>query len=1131
MRIDRPLYRTLLRLAIATAALLGVLAIALAYLQTEHGFRTVIIPAAIRFVPGEISAEGGHLSLFGESEVRGFTYRFEGKRSLRMLEVTGERLRVRLSLAGLLADGLPVIDSVFLEGGRLYLDIPKLDEEEKENWPEKKPLRLIPLPVHIDELRLQDATVIVDRGEGREARLSDGTLTIRNAAPGVEADAVLEAAYHVVTPNDPEGFRGDSKLAGKLRFDEALWPTGWDLEIEEAERGGRGSTIDGHVSGNLSGGVQIEVDLSSSLRGVKEADVRGHYAQIRRGESRQHRGRFELDVEDMGALNSSLAMAIDDRFSGGTATGSVEFEIEENRIEAEIGVKGTNWVVQIAKLEETTQPISFTTQQKFEWMPGEMLQLDDFELVLDRAGARLIELSLTEPIRLVTKGGDEMQGEGSSELHVRVRALELAFIDKVMQVIGQDSIPWIEDGVIDADVKLRADAETRRLDAEGTLNASRSLQMEGITDRIVAEAKLSLGLDFDRSKDRVAQGEKGLSSLLHSLTLQGEVVAGLTSAGQGVKGNLIRGQYAQTRPGTGLVHRGHVELSVGDMETLNPLLSMVLDDHFLGGSGTGRVDFEIEENRFKADVDLKGTSWVLHIAKLAESTQPISFTTQEKFEWIPGEMLNLDALELVLDRGGARTIELSLTEPIRLVRKGQDEMKGQGVSELHARVRKVDLELIDKVMRVAGQAPIARLEDGVVDADLKLRADSEARRIDGEGTLNLSRLQVDGLAGRLDAKAGLSLGLNVGDELSLDGTGSMNADLWRRDGDGPVDHLTLRAQANTSPRNFVKATGRIEYLDVDPYLALYQSIEKPPKTDEKEEKEPLEIDLDLALTVEQAVWREVSVVDGIATFQHVEGESKLELSSTNIFDGGSLEAKIARGTEAAPYFDWSVKGKGIDVGKISRSVQQVETDEKLAGILEFDTEGAGKAASRSDLANQLKGELNVSALKVRMRQTGLTMILAETTGIDALRISLLNRIDGNARIENGLIQVHHLDGSGDLMGLIGRGNLTLDGQVDAVVDPRVGPGLVNTPILGKIPLVSQTLALVDGLLVLPFLVEVKGPITDLQFTTRTRAGETVDRLAAGEDKQAIPEREGPVKTFFKGVFGGGNAEDGTEKKE
>ena len=357
-----------------------------------------------------------------------------------------------------------------------------------------------------------------------------------------------------------------------------------------------------------------------------------------------------------------------------------------------------------------------------------------------------------------------------------------------------------------------------------------------------------------------------------------------------------------------------------------------------------------------------------------------------------------------------------------------------------------------------------------------------------------------------------------GDEIRM-ATLTLEADRTK----GRNDRIAMSGSLRTGPRPKLLLHGSVDALDTDWYTALTTSPSERAPTDEISTKSqgtkdsrtgfavPLDLDVDLAIGT--VTYRTLEIGKGRLVAKGDGNHMQAMLEPTGLAHGSVQSTVTIALKDGQPHFTWNAKGSELDVGLLTKAAF-AEPEPRVTGRAKFTTSGTGQG---QELHESLEGTVIFDVQDGRLKSP-LMDFLAEQTRIDEFRELGFKTFHGELHIKDGWVQLNKVRADSASIALEAGGKIALDGRLDALVQPKIGPTLSNRT---KIPCLDQFMKTPDGFTVLPVAVAVKGTAGKPTYGARVTPGNVVGRQAG--------TLVGTVADVLTGCRGGESAHETTEE--
>ena len=247
--------------------------------------------------------------------------------------------------------------------------------------------------------------------------------------------------------------------------------------------------------------------------------------------------------------------------------------------------------------------------------------------------------------------------------------------------------------------------------------------------------------------------------------------------------------------------------------------------------------------------------------------------------------------------------------------------------------------------------------------------------------------------------------------------------------------------------------------------------------------DPLAPDLDLSLQVRSTRYRQVEI--GALT-GHLDRHSGVMAGRVDsaAFAEGKLAAELRLGAGENDAMHFTAKGSKI---RLEPLMDAFAGSRRIDGRLDLDVTGASESSRGPDLFDRLDGRVTFDVSDGRLEGFAVLGALARATGVDAFTRLAFSSFGGEALVRDGRLDIRHADAGGDLTNVKAKGTVDLRGAGawDVVLTPHVGPSLARR--LGRPTLIGDVLEGAEGMLALPVVVQIEGPLAEPRFVTRTQS--------------------------------------------
>jgi hypothetical protein len=713
-------------LAFAVLALIVLLAAGLIYLQTAHGFRHVLVPALAGLMKAEIEVRDGGFSLGGRLAFEGL--KLKSERAGVALEV--ERAAVSASLLPLLRRQPPVIHDLEVHTITLALTEP-MDAARpptaEEQAGQAQPIVVIP----VIERAVVDGFTMTRLTRSRTLALRDASLTLDHFGPGQTAAAKLTSAFlheqgsaaaplagtvsmNLTLAQNAVGtvFRlaGSNEVvleAGPLSFSQTFAgdydAAGDALHLTTTVDARKGTTALGTTRAEVSlAGAQAEPTLQASV------DLQGLTGE---------------------ALTTLLAGFVPAQF----ASGRVDAQVQINQTGPLVGMRASlaGRELTLRRGTETSPPVNIQVNHagSFDQRVGE-LSIQQLDAALAKGAQPLVTAKLARPI-VMRIGAPESRGEAgnqSAALHVQLHGLSIRDLRAWLTREGHDPLTNVVAG------DLRGSAEVTVIGEGQSLEVRSRLQAANVLIRTAGDGDVLGPLSFqnDTRASLTQFTTLTIDQCTTSIMLKNRQVGRLevSAAGQ------VR------KPGGIQALHGALQLAGLPLDALNPLLALRSPARFQRARLDGEGTIQIEGDRMKWNVGLRGSHVSLRLPDMHRPTPPLDVQVSHagSLEQASG-MLHLEKLAIQVLEGPRPVVRGNLDRPLLFPLSARAAGSGGNVES-----PPITLTIDISQLAVAQLRPWVAMKGGTFFAHVRR----------GEATGHL-QLQMRGLADRMEIKGNLDL--------------------------------------------------------------------------------------------------------------------------------------------------------------------------------------------------------------------------------------------------------------------------------------------------------------------------------------------------------------------------------------
>ncbi len=1086
------------------ASLVAVLVVALValvagLLQTSLGFTWLLAPSLEVLGLGELTATDAHISFMsGRFEARDLHYRSAD----RTLDVRATRIEAGfvgralagtpLRLASLRAEGVRIETAAAAEADTSTespLGAGPAAEDRAGGVVREiatRGLRVLALdtalPVAIDVISLRDATLVVNEPGGGQSQLGPLILDANGLAPGTSGNLSVTGRWQTIAPRlageggdaaPAEIHQGGVRATATLALDGAAVLRSWKLDLAAtAEQPAKPL-------------VTLTVGIETTRTSTDELTARGSLTAIRAGTSPGRltgqvvlgglahsaefadlsaHGQLEVVDLDLGQLAKFAPPTAWPAFAQGLLGGELHFKHGPGAplvADAELSLRA-------ARLDVPTSPVfagALDLEAAFD--PAlQTLALQALALNVELAGKPRISLGLDEPLTLDLGEDDEPAAgpAGTRTAAATARPARLTFtmaelpLEPLAPLLVEPPLTALRSGQISATLAVTVLDQGDTIELRGTARtAAVSILEDG---RAITLPDLASDLELNlRDFSLLTLARARLHQARGVATLVGTVD---TAAPSGPTFDL--------------------QADTTDFE-LRPWLDAFLFDP---GPSAGALPLD-------GRLTVRGDS---------------------------DRALNLKGrptLTLGLPGGGVRRVTLSLDAQLpaageQVVKATLESPKEPGRLDLALRIQPA-LGHPGRPFSLHARASGVLLLPWLTLAGIEIEPWAGPLPVDGDAS-------IEALAdGRVEVQATERIRFQLSDKqapevlaLELIGrrpvAGPVTLDLHARRGSGdpPTRQGELSAGFQWTPaagatRGRLSLQARLDQVDLTPWLRPFIDPHRAPlptpseatvsvaptggalRTDPVRPADPFTPDLELLLDVRAARYREVEIGTLTGHLGRRSGVTAGSLESA-AFAGGRLAAELHLGADEDDAMHFTAKGSKI---RLEPLMDAFAGSRRIDGRLDLDVTGTSEASRGPELLDRLDGRGTFDISDGRLEGFAVLGVLARATGVDAFTRLAFSSFGGEVEVRDGRLDIRRADAGGELTNVKAKGTVDLRGAGawNVVLTPHVGPSLARR--LGRPTLIGAVLEGAEGMLALPVVVKIEGPLAEPRFVTRTQS--------------------------------------------
>ncbi|MCH2171965.1 AsmA-like C-terminal region-containing protein [Myxococcota bacterium] len=1090
-------------LLLLVAAILGG---GLAYLQTGDGFVRALLPLVSGLSGFEITARSGQFDLDGHLEAEELRFRDPAIG----LDIVASRIELELSIESLLSrSDLPHIKSGVVRNAIVSLDSTagekttqgtKRTQTSANSGSSDLFAGRIEIPVRIDRAEIEALTLRLLDGDKPRNVIGPLNSNFTDLAPLAAAQGTLTTPLALAMEAGQPGYSGRLQAT---------------LHLEQDRQGVvRGMRLNGDLAlarthGEKESGLAISVDLdansheASTLAATLTAQAKRngrdtgelastwHWHEADSGTAKDPRRSLIADLDltslELVNLNPFLAAIGGAQFHGGKVDAKFHLTHPPN---GPLGLSGNLDAHAIALTLDSsgsdTPALDVHAKQEISWnRHTSILSVSRADLDIVGRHGRSLQIALEDPLEmdLDLANGDPAPGQ-SAKISVELERIDIAGVRRWLRALRVDSPDAVEDGHIGIDVEVEVNGRGARLGTTGTVEA-RSLRIQGVEGELDLHSEIDLKVeDYERFHldHAVISLNRGSSPLL--------------------KGRLS----GENDPPTGTWNAA-VQIEASDLMKAMaplPLLSADLRKRIHGGNLDGR---------FTLKSTAPGTAEVA--GKLAVKGIALEGAAPKR-----GLSIDLDADLRALsspDDLAIRELNLAFVEPAGRP-LGSLASKGNLALASSEKPRASQITVSTKSLHLAPWIEAltdfdASLGDLPLTASIEFTNDAakDVLRSKGQETFEVIP---EGAINPFTAHAS--------HQIEVLSTGGMDFEIELKipRKKGPPDAVKFHGKYENHTGRKVTApsltvAANVESLDLTPYLS--SQIEKSsqrergsqppvpvlPSGQENSDPEGQELVLDIHAKIDQARFSEIAIESSELRLSRDPSRLKLDVNLTET-TGGSLKALLDhRRTKEMRSLSWNLSGTEIDVGKLMRSIAKAGLVENTAmnGTLAVSSSVRGSGKTPEGLRRNLTGQLNTTLSNSHISDIPVLDMLSRTTGISAFEGILLSGCRVGGRIENDAFILSDSECTGDVATLQATGRIGLDGRLDLMVSPRLGPSFQGA--LGKVFRTPHLTETAGGFIALPIDILVEGPVGQEHMSVRARVPGALDKLTLGTTSKVL----------------------------
>jgi len=740
------------RVALGFAFLLGLVAAGLAYLQTSHGFRHVIVPAVASLSETEVSARDGYLSLAGRLAIDGLQFKAPKKG----IEVDAERIYLSFSLLPVFRKELPVVHELEINTATVALiEQVKVDEPTGPSTREREGMPLL-VPVVIEQAKINGLTLTSQASSGTTA-LRDAILSVEHLEPG--QTGTIKLATNLTYERGASAVPISAAVMLNMALeqnptaDRFKWNGTNTVVVEsgvpepEADRS-QAITFAQTLSGQYEV-VTRQLNLVSDIAAKRGDTAMGRSrAEVRlEGEKDQQQLQATLTVEELtGEALTALLMGISPaQFESGRIDGQVQISRKGKVVGIRAALAGHR--LSLRHGTQATPPVDLKVDQVGTYdESSHVLSVEALNVIISDEMRQLITAGLDHPVVLsLASGPGETTGEpaqsadpSSKDQLVGVRlglhGMTVRELRPWLTLSGRDLLPSFADGELNGTADLTVLNRGRTVDLNGRLNLTKAMIQDDrgvaflgpVTIQTETHAALTdfAALKVERSSMSVLLKTKQVARLAASGAVQLHAPAKITAL------------------------EGYLTVNALPLEAVNHLLARHgptrVQHAVLDGEGTVRVNGD----RIEWDAKLEGTQLSMRLPDMATATPPLEVHLEQTgaLDQV-SHRLHLKALAIQVLEGRRQVILGTLDKPL-VIPLSQHEARSAGAVEaapitLSLEFSRLGVRQIRPWVAITGSSILTQVRSGEVNGRFQLNVRGAANHVDLTGNLDLTEFQLE----------------------------------------------------------------------------------------------------------------------------------------------------------------------------------------------------------------------------------------------------------------------------------------------------------------------------------------------------------------------------------------------------
>jgi phage baseplate assembly protein gpV len=791
-------------------------------------------------------------------------------------------------------------------------------------------------------------------------------------------------------------------------------------------------------------------------------------------------GTLQLTALPGETLNPLLALWSQTRIGRAQIDGHADITVDEGHARWQVDVRGQGLHLQLQDTSSDAPPLDLQINQRGEFdRKVQTLRLDQLNVQVVEGRRSVATLSLDQPLTLNLTQGKEGSGSkagGSSEpitLGLRVISLGIPQLRPWIALAGSQALSSVRGGALDADLKVRLSgidnvAFVGRLDLE---------QVTFERSKMHANAPVTLGTEVRASitgRSHVNVDSWALRALDGKRLL---AQARLTGSADSVGATDLA-----------------LDVAASDLSEFVDRLGLLTERQrglISGGNLTGKVQLVTAGPQKPLSVKgaLHSVNLNIRLDKTHQMTRSLGLQAEVEVD-AARSLAEIQRLEFAVESGGAKAGTLTVSGRWPLPAAGATTRAGA----VNLTVNEWDTApFVDFFAILPGRGPGPLPLTG----EIKFIQEAGGLTLAVQGKETIGPVSITANGGNPESTT-VHLEHDVvrnGDEIKVAAL-SLLAERPK----GRADRVEVNGNIRTGPRPRLQLRGSVDALNADWYTSLTASPSdqapngktsgEPQDAKDKGAGLAVPLNLDVDLTIGAVIYRTLEIGKGRLIAKGDGERMKAAMEPTGLA-GGSVQGTVTialRGGQ--PEFGWDAKGDTLDLGVLTKAAF-AEPEPRVTGRGKFTTSGKGRGQGEA-LRQSLDGTIVFDVADGQFVKSPVLEFLAEQTHIKEFSGLGFRTLHGELQLKDGWVHLNQVRADGPSVAVEAGGKVGLDGQFDARVQPKIGPGLSDHV---RIPCLDKFTKTADGFVVLPVAVTVKGTAENPIYGAEVTAGSIFGRQA------------------------------------